>query len=290
MIVWAGDAAAGEARSRRSGRSPRRIADLVHPLGLPGDVPPEDESYHPTAAGRTMFIDRIGVADGEDDRRAADRVRRDAPRVADPGPRRGDGTRAATRPPSLTVEAGSWSTSRRSTRGTTTVGSRRRGSSSSSRTRQGDGGAYVNFLTDEGDASRPGGLPGRHVDRLAAIKRRYDRRTCSGATERPAEPGVSGASGVIDTPLRALGLEKDPLQTKSPAIRTNAMKISCAAASSRSCARRCRPTGRPRRRDRRCRRRHRHRRRGDFRALTDPVAVLDHARIIHGTQGLPGRA
>jgi FAD/FMN-containing dehydrogenase len=39
---------------------------------------------------------------------------------------------------------------------------------------QGDRGAYVNFLADEGEARVRAAYPGATWDRLAAIKRRYD--------------------------------------------------------------------------------------------------------------------
>jgi FAD/FMN-containing dehydrogenase len=39
---------------------------------------------------------------------------------------------------------------------------------------QGDGGAYVNFINDEGDARIRDAYPGPTWDRLAEIKRRYD--------------------------------------------------------------------------------------------------------------------
>ena len=40
--------------------------------------------------------------------------------------------------------------------------------------RQGDAGAYVNFLGDEGEARVRAAYPGSTWDRLVAIKRRYD--------------------------------------------------------------------------------------------------------------------
>ena len=40
--------------------------------------------------------------------------------------------------------------------------------------RQSDGGAYVNFLGDEGEARIRAAYPGSTWDRLAAIKGRYD--------------------------------------------------------------------------------------------------------------------
>jgi FAD/FMN-containing dehydrogenase len=40
--------------------------------------------------------------------------------------------------------------------------------------RQGDGGAYVNFLGDEGEARVREAYPGATWERLAAVKNRYD--------------------------------------------------------------------------------------------------------------------
>ena len=57
----------------------------------------------------------------------------------------------------------------------TTASRARRGSTASRRrSQQGDHGAYVNFVGDEGEARVRAAYPGATWDRLAAIKRRYD--------------------------------------------------------------------------------------------------------------------
>jgi hypothetical protein len=43
---------------RRSARAPP-IADMVRPMRSPEIFPPDDPSYHPTAIGRTLFIDTV---------------------------------------------------------------------------------------------------------------------------------------------------------------------------------------------------------------------------------------
>ena len=56
MLVYAGDAAAGERAVAPFRALAKPIADMVRPMQLPDMYPPEDASYHPTAVGRTLFI------------------------------------------------------------------------------------------------------------------------------------------------------------------------------------------------------------------------------------------
>jgi FAD/FMN-containing dehydrogenase len=59
--------------------------------------------------------------------------------------------------------------------------------------RQGDGGAYVNFLADEGEAGVRAAYPGATWERLRAVKRRYDPGNLFRSNQNmpPAgEPGV----------------------------------------------------------------------------------------------------
>jgi hypothetical protein len=57
------DAAARAIAPFRSAAQP--IVDMVRPISYPEIFPPEDTSYHPTAVGRTMFIDRVDSATAE---------------------------------------------------------------------------------------------------------------------------------------------------------------------------------------------------------------------------------
>ena len=65
----------GSGRSRRSGHWPTPVADLLRPMTYPEIYPPEDPDYHPTAAARTLFIDRVD-REVADDHRVPARGRR----------------------------------------------------------------------------------------------------------------------------------------------------------------------------------------------------------------------
>jgi FAD/FMN-containing dehydrogenase len=57
QLCYAGDAEAG-ARALAPFRSlAEPVADMVQPMRYPEIFPPEDPSFHPTAVGRTMFVD-----------------------------------------------------------------------------------------------------------------------------------------------------------------------------------------------------------------------------------------
>ena len=59
---------------------------------------------------------------------------------------------------------------------------------------QGDTGAYVNFLGDEGEARVRAAYPGATWDRLAEIKRRYDPTNLFRLNQNiPPAPGAEGA-------------------------------------------------------------------------------------------------
>jgi FAD/FMN-containing dehydrogenase len=175
MIVWAGDAASGDAAIAPFRALAEPYADLVHPSGYPEMFPPEDESYHPTAAGRTMFMDRIGVAE------AATIVER---LTASDATLRVSQIRvlggAMARVP---VDATAFA--HRESRIMVNLAAFYEGDDDRvvkeawveqflQDLRQEDSGAYVNFLTDQGEAGVRAAYPGRTWDRLAAIKRRYD--------------------------------------------------------------------------------------------------------------------
>ena len=183
-------------RSRRSGPSRRRSPTCVQPMAVPGDLP---------AGGSRLPPDRGRPDDVPRPRRPRGRRRRsssgstastalDARRPAARA-RRGDGPRAGrrdgVRPPR---RAGSWSTSRPSTRARTTGRSARRGSRRSpTDLEQGDHGAYVNFVGDEGEERVRAAYPGATWDRLAAIKAplRPD-QPVPPQPERPARGGHGG--------------------------------------------------------------------------------------------------
>jgi FAD/FMN-containing dehydrogenase len=59
LVCYAGDAAAADPVLAPLRALATPIADLVRPIAYPEMYPPEDESYHPTAVGRTLFVDRV---------------------------------------------------------------------------------------------------------------------------------------------------------------------------------------------------------------------------------------
>lgn len=59
MLVYAGDVATGERAIAPFRALAAPIADMVRPMKYPEIYPPEEGEYHPVAASRTMFIDRV---------------------------------------------------------------------------------------------------------------------------------------------------------------------------------------------------------------------------------------
>ena len=151
------------------------VADLVHEMPYPEIYPPEDDSYHPLAIARTMFIDRVDrpVAAMMLDRlEASDAAMRVAQlrvlggamaRVPD------DATAFAHRDSRIMVNVASFY------EGPDDMPMRQAWVDGfASDLRQGDDGAYVNFLAEEGPERVRAAYPGRTWDRLAEIKARYD--------------------------------------------------------------------------------------------------------------------
>jgi FAD/FMN-containing dehydrogenase len=175
MLVYAGEAGAGERviAPFRSLATP--ITDMVRPMRYPEIYPPDDASYHPVAATRTMFVDAIdrSVAETILDHIQAStgsmavaqlrvlggamaRVPADATAFAHRGSRIMVNVATLYERPGEKATHEAWVTD------------------FAAALRQGDGGVYVNFLGDEGEARIRVAYPGSTWDRLAAIKGRYD--------------------------------------------------------------------------------------------------------------------
>ena len=177
FMAFAGDAEAGE-----RGMAPFRglatpLVDEVKPISYPEIYPPdvEDESYHPTVAGFTMFLDTI------DDDVAKTIVEyleaSDAPMRA--AQLRVLGGAMARVPRDATAFA------HRASRIMAIGVALYEGEEErlvrqdwverfAADLRQGVEGAYVNFVGDEGEAGVRAAYPGKTWDRLAALKARYD--------------------------------------------------------------------------------------------------------------------
>ncbi|MBZ0294418.1 MAG: FAD-binding oxidoreductase [Anaerolineae bacterium] len=175
MLVYAGDVDAGERAVAPFRALATPIADMVRPMPYPEIYPPEPEDYHPVAASRTMFVDAVDHGAAElivNSLRASNaqipaaqirvlggamaRVPVDATAFAHRQRRMMVNVAAIYTQPDEAAIHEAWVTD------------------FASGLRQGDTGAYVNFLGDEGVARIREAYPGATWDRLAAIKARYD--------------------------------------------------------------------------------------------------------------------
>ncbi|HJW61294.1 MAG TPA: BBE domain-containing protein, partial [Actinomycetota bacterium] len=175
LLAYAGDAGAGERALAPFRALAEPMADMLAPMPYAGMFPPEEEEYHPLAVGRTMFVDTV------DDE------------VAGTILRHLEASDAAVRVAQLRVLGGAMARvpaqatafAHRHSRIMVNVAAFYDGPADKDRRqawtddfaaalRQGDGGAYVNFLGDEGEARIRAAYPGPTWDRLAAIKSRYD--------------------------------------------------------------------------------------------------------------------
>jgi hypothetical protein len=175
MMAFAGDIDTGQAvlAPFRSLATP--YADLTGPMPYPQMYPPDDPDYHPTAVSRTMFIDHV-------DRPVAETIMRfleasDASlRVAQVRVLGGAIARVA---PDATAYA------HRTSPIMVNVAAFYDGEADKPRREawvaefaaalhQGDTGAYVNFVGDEGEARVRAAYPGATWQRLAVIKATYD--------------------------------------------------------------------------------------------------------------------
>jgi FAD/FMN-containing dehydrogenase len=175
LLAYAGDHEAGQRAVAPLRALATPIADMVQPMPYSGLYQPEEDDYHPTAVGHTMFVDAIdrGVAETIVDRlQASDATMRVAQlRVL--------GGAMARVPAEATAFA------HRNSRIMVNVAAFYDGPADqavrqawvddfAAALRQGDSGAYVNFLGDEGQARVRQAYPGATWDRLVEIKARYD--------------------------------------------------------------------------------------------------------------------
>lgn len=151
------------------------IADMVKPIPYPEMYLPEDEDFHPTVIGRTMFLDS---------------VHQDVAEMIVERLQSSDATMRATQLRVLggaiaRVPADATAYAHRGSRIMTNVAAFYDGPEDkavreawvnefAADLRQSDTGAYANFLGDEGAERVRAAYPDGTWDRLTAIKRRYD--------------------------------------------------------------------------------------------------------------------
>jgi FAD/FMN-containing dehydrogenase len=175
MLCYAGGAEAGQRALAPFRALVQPIADMLQPVPYAGMFPPEEGEFHPTAVGHTMFMDAV-------DRPMADTIMEQL-----------QASDAAVRVVQLRVLGGAITRvpaeatafAHRHSRIMTNVASFYDGPADRERRQawvdgaaaafqQGDDGAYVNFLGDEGPERVRRAYPGSTWDRLVAVKRRYD--------------------------------------------------------------------------------------------------------------------
>ena len=175
MLVYTGDVEIGEGVIAPFRAITKPIVDMVKPIKYPEIYPPEDNSYHPMAAGRTLFVDRI-------DRSVAETIVEYLPTSTGSmsvAQLRVLGGAMARVPAEATAFA------HRASRIMVNVAALYERPEEKSiheawvtdfaaALQQGDRGAYVNFLSNEGEDRVRVAYPGRTWERLCRIKARYD--------------------------------------------------------------------------------------------------------------------
>jgi hypothetical protein len=175
MLVYAGDPAEGERVIAPFRALATPIADMVKPMQYPEIYPPEEGEYHPVAASRTMFVGKIDrpiaemIIKGPQSSKssfavaqlrvlggAMSRVPVDATAFAHRNSRIMVNLAALYEKPEEKPLHEDWV------------------SNFASELQQGDTGAYVNFLGEDGEARIRAAYPGSTWDRLRAIKAQYD--------------------------------------------------------------------------------------------------------------------
>jgi FAD/FMN-containing dehydrogenase len=175
MLAYAGEVDKGERAIAPFRALAEPIVDMVKPMRYPEIYPPEEEDYHPVASARTMFVETIdrSVAETIVEYLQASRAQMAAAQIRVLGGAMArvpaDATAFAHRTSRIMVNVAAlyerpdeaavhelWLTD------------------FAAAVRQGDGGAYVGFLGDEGEGRIREAYPGSTWERLAAIKGRYD--------------------------------------------------------------------------------------------------------------------
>ena len=175
MLVYVGEAEAGERVIAPFRALATPIADMVRPMHYPEIYPPEEGSYHPVAESRTMFVDAIDrpVAEMILDHLWASTGSMAVAQLRVLGGAMArvpaDATAFAHRESRIMVNLAALY-ERPEEKATHEVWV----ADFASALLQSDKGAYVNFLGEEGEDRIRAAYPGSTWDRLAAIKARYD--------------------------------------------------------------------------------------------------------------------
>lgn len=175
LMVFVGDAESGSRilSPFRSLATP--LADMIRPVQYPEMFPKEEEGYHPMVASHVMFIDSM---DEKSAAMALERLRASTAQMSVLQLRVLGGAISA-------VGADATAFAHRSRRIMANIAAiygdvadkaatEKWANDFTAALRQGDLGAYVNFMGDEGEARVREAYPGSTWDRLVAVKSRYD--------------------------------------------------------------------------------------------------------------------
>jgi FAD binding domain/Berberine and berberine like len=175
LMLWSGDQEAGTRIMDRFRALASPIADLVKSMPYPEMYPAEEEDYRPTAEAKTMFMDRVDLPMARtivgwlEDSDAAMRVVQ--LRVLGGAMARvpADATAFAHRASKIMVNVAAFydGPEDRPVRAAWVA-------DFAAALQQEDRGAYVNFISDQGEDWMEAAYPGATWDRLQAIKGRYD--------------------------------------------------------------------------------------------------------------------
>jgi FAD/FMN-containing dehydrogenase len=175
LMAYAGETEAGERAVAPFRALATPLADMLTTQPYPAMYPPDDESYHPLAVSRTMFVERIDHAAattimeflGASD--AAMRVAQLRVLGGEMARVPADATAYAHRSNAIMVNVATFY------EGPDDKPVREAWVAEfAAALHQGDPAAYVNFLGDEGEARVRAAYPGTTWDRLATIKARWD--------------------------------------------------------------------------------------------------------------------
>jgi FAD/FMN-containing dehydrogenase len=175
LMAYVGPTEAGERAIAPFRALATPIVDMVKPMRYPEIYPPDEDAYHPVASARTMFVDAIdrSVAQTIVEYLQASRAQMAVAQI------RVLGGAMARVPADATAFA------HRSSRIMVNVAALYERPDEAAvhepwvrafaaTLRQGEGGAYVGFLGEEGEGRVREAYPGSTWERLAAIKGRYD--------------------------------------------------------------------------------------------------------------------
>jgi FAD/FMN-containing dehydrogenase len=175
MLVYAGDPEPGQRALAPFRALAAPIADMVRPMRYPEMFPQQEGEYHPTAVAHTMFVERIDQEAAETIMhylQASDATMRAAQlRVLGGAMARvpNDATAFAHRQSRIMLNLAAFYNGPEDQ-----VARQAWMMDFAAALDQGESGAYVNFLGDEGANRTRAAYPGSTWDRLRQIKARYD--------------------------------------------------------------------------------------------------------------------